>query len=192
MNEGNKNKLLIENKKLNGRIEKLKKDMNVLSDNLEIKEKEINDLKKNLKDLENNLSNKDKEIEKLKESLNNKEEEGKKNLIENDILKQELKASEETINYLKKQLVMTKKEIIDKEQNILEIKNENIKQIEDLTNKYELKLFEINNYYNFLKGLYDKTKEKNKKLINTIIDKDEENTNLLIEIENITNNLIDQ
>ena len=34
MNEGNKNKLLIENKKLNGRIEKLKKDMNVLSDNL--------------------------------------------------------------------------------------------------------------------------------------------------------------
>ena len=57
---------------------------------------------------------------------------------------------------------MTKKEIIDKEQKILEIKNENINQIEDLINKYELKLFEINNKYNFLKDLYDEAKEEKK------------------------------
>ena len=217
MNEGKKNNILIENKNLKKKIEKLNNDMKVLNDDLKTKDKEINDLN-------NSLMNKNKEIEKLKESLNNKEGEGKKKLkesikdifeqenikdsvkpwdnlnesinriidnylIENDILKQELKTSKETVNYLKERLVMTKKEIIDKEQKILEIKNENINQIEVLINKYELKLFEINNKYNFLKDLYDETKENNEKLLNSIVNRDEENTNLLIEIENNKNKL---
>ena len=76
---------------------------------------------------------------------------------------------------------MTKKEIIDKEQKILEIKNENINQIKDLINKYELQLFEINKKYNFYKDLYNKTEEKNIKLINSIVNREEENKNLLKE-----------
>jgi chromosome segregation ATPase len=110
-------------------------------------------------------------------------------LIENENLKKKVKESEETINYLKERLVSAKKEIIDKEQNIFQIKNENINQIEDLTIKYEQKLFEINYNYKFLKDLYDEAKEENKKLRNNIIDKDEENTNLLIENEDNKNKL---
>ncbi len=212
-----KNNLSNENKKLKSVIKNLNKDMDTLNKNLKNKEKEINELNntllnkdKEIEELKASLNNKEGQGKKiLKESIKLIfEQENVKDsikpwdninesinriidnyLIENEYLKKKLKESEETINYLKERLVSAKKEIIDKEQNIFQIKNENINQIEDLTIKYEQKLFEINYNYKFLKDLYDEAKEENKKLRNNIIDKDEENTNLLIENEDNKNKL---
>ena len=165
------------------------KEIEKLKESLKYKEGEGKKiLKKSIKDLfeQENIKDSVKPWDNLNENINRIIDNYQ---IENDILKEELKSSKETVNYLKERLVMTKKEIIDKEQKILEIKNENINQIEDLINKYELKLFEINNKYNFLKDLYDETKENNKKLMNSIVNREEENTNLLFEIENNKNKL---
>ena len=206
-----------ENIKLKSKIKNLNKDLDTLNKNLKNKEKEINELNntllnkdKEIEELKASLNNKEGQGKKiLKESIKLIfEQENVKDsikpwdninesinqiidnyLIENENLKKKLKESEETINYLKERLVSAKKEIIDKEQNIFQIKNENINQIEDLTIKYEQKLFEINYNYKFLKDLYDEAKEENKKLRNNIIDKDEENTNLLIENEDNKNKL---
>lgn len=212
-----KNNLSNENKKLKSVIKNLNKDMDTLNKNLKNKEKEINELNntllnkdKEIEELKASLNNKEGQGKKnLKQSIKLIfEQENVKDsikpwdninesinriidnyLIENENLKKKVKESEETINYLKERLVSAKKEIIDKEQNIFQIKNENINQIEDLTIKYEQKLFEINYNYKFLKDLYDEAKEENKKLRNNIIDKDEENTNLLIENEDNKNKL---
>ena len=202
---------------LNKNLKNKEKEINELNNTLLNKDKEIEELNntllnkdKEIEELKASLNNKEGQGKKiLKESIKLIfEQENVKDsikpwdninesinriidnyLIENENLKKKLKESEETINYLKERLVSAKKEIIDKEQNIFQIKNENINQIEDLTIKYEQKLFEINYNYKFLKDLYDEAKEENKKLRNNIIDKDEENTNLLIENEDNKNKL---
>ena len=138
------------------------KEIEKLKESLKNKEEEgKKNLKKSIKDIfeQENIKDNVKPWDNLNENINRIID---NYLTENDILKQELKTSKETVNYLKEKLIKNKKEIIDKEQNILEIKNENINKIEDLINKYELKLFEINNKYNFLKDLYDEFKEEKK------------------------------